>query len=153
MTLQSTLQKFIFELGALTMGICKWRDGGGRDCEGKYRIICIKKNKIIRAKGRSALVPFCSRSCGASPRFSPSGQSHFPLQPLRMLARDLQMNLSLRIDLGQRQKFMFPVRQPTSNDQSRPEHLTALENKLVAGQGGDAIAQYGSERHKLLGVR
>lgn len=55
--------------GALTVGICKWMDAEGKDCEGKQNYFHLKKkHKIIRAKGRSALVPFCGRSCGASPR-------------------------------------------------------------------------------------
>lgn len=87
--------------------------------EGKYRIIFTEKNMIIRAKGRNALVPFCRRSCGHHPD-SLLRDKGTPLSKMRMLAGDLQMNFSLRTDLSQREpshrSFMFPVRQPTSND-------------------------------------
>lgn len=38
----SSVQLFIelyFNQGALTVGICKWRDRGVKDCEEKHRII------------------------------------------------------------------------------------------------------------------
>lgn len=36
-------KKSYLNQGALTIEICKWRDGGGRDYEGKYRIIFTEK--------------------------------------------------------------------------------------------------------------
>lgn len=67
------LKKSYLNQGALTIEICKverWRRKG---LWGNIELFSLNKNMIIRAKGRNALVPFCRRSCGASPGFSPSG--------------------------------------------------------------------------------